>query len=151
MWERLGAWTLTALLLGLGGPKVSGKSVYVWGGGVTEEYCLQNSDLRPHHPAPTITCTRPPTQRPLHPAPAPAGSASAGAILPPAACAGWGRVGMNLRSLGRAESLSPHPGPTAPSREILSTSLASPGAQALNAVVSLELPAHSVRHGAQSP
>ena len=31
--EWLGAWTLTALLLGLGGPKVSGKSVYVWDGG----------------------------------------------------------------------------------------------------------------------
>lgn len=73
--ERLGVWTLMALLLGLGSSKVSGNSVYMCvAGAVTEEYCLQDNDLCPHHPPPAITYTRP--DQASHPETPPPGSCS---------------------------------------------------------------------------
>ena len=122
----LGAWQFQSLW------KVS---VCVGWGAVTEEYCLQDNDLHPpppsphhhlHAPCPGLPPRDPSTRLlllqflPLQ-----------GQFHPQLPVQGRGRVGMNLRSLGHTESLSPHPGPTAPSLEILSVSLASPGAQAL--------------------
>ena len=101
--EWLGVWTPMALLLGFGSSKVSGNSVYVCvGGAVTEEYCLQDNDLRPHHPPPHHHLHAPcPGLPPRDPStwilllqfPPPAHPASARVIPAPAACAGWGRGG----------------------------------------------------------